>query len=175
MPLRKSPMPPARLEANRRSARKSTGPRTALGKSQSRLNGLRSGSRSCLLRDLMQALFDALPGAVAPTARAVLTPAQLRHPLFAELVGIMWQPERQLMAEIRDGSWMPDFFLYDRRWTATPSERSVQSSLGSNRQGGGESNFPPVLRRHRALVVPYGSRHIQEFGLCWYTFPCGQL
>ena len=114
MSLRKYPMTAARLEANRRNARKSTGPRTALGKSQSRLNGLRSGSRSRLLSDLLQALVDARPGAVAPTARAVLTPAQLRHPLFAELVGSMWQAERELMAKIRNGSWMPDFSKYER-------------------------------------------------------------
>jgi hypothetical protein len=86
MPLRKSPMTPARLEANRRNAQKSTGPRTPRGKSQSRLNGLRSGGRSRLYRDLLLALVDAPPGAVARTARAALTPAQARHPLFAELV-----------------------------------------------------------------------------------------
>jgi hypothetical protein len=47
-------MTPARLEANRRNgrnARKSTGPRTAQGKSQSRLNSLREGNRSALRRD----------------------------------------------------------------------------------------------------------------------------
>jgi hypothetical protein len=79
-------MTPARVEANRRNAQKSTGPRTPLGKSQSRLNGLRSGGRSRLYQDLLLALVDAPPGGVAQTARAVLTPAQARHPLFAELV-----------------------------------------------------------------------------------------
>jgi predicted membrane metal-binding protein len=86
--LRKSPLTPARLEANRRNAQKSTGPRTALGKSQSRLNGVRNGGRSRLYRDLLLALADAPPGAVIQTARAALTPAQARHPLFAELVEI---------------------------------------------------------------------------------------
>ena len=88
MSLRKSPMTPARLEANRRNAQKSTGPRTALGKSQSRLNGLRSGGRSRLYNDLLLALSDAPPCAVVQTARAALTPAQAKHPLFAELVQI---------------------------------------------------------------------------------------
>jgi hypothetical protein len=88
MLLRKSPMTPARLEANRRNAQKSTGPRTALGKSQSRLNGLRSGGRSRLYNDLVLALSDAPPGAVAEAARAALTPAQAAHPLFTELVQI---------------------------------------------------------------------------------------
>ena len=86
MLLRKSPMTPARLEANRRNAQRSTGPRTPRGKSQSRLNGLRSGGRSRLYSDLLLALSDAPPGAVARTAQAALTPAQARHPLFAELV-----------------------------------------------------------------------------------------
>jgi hypothetical protein len=47
MSLRKSPtMTPARLEANRRNAQKSTGPRTARGKAQSRMSGLKHGGRS---------------------------------------------------------------------------------------------------------------------------------
>ena len=88
MALRRSPMTPSRLEANRRNAKKSTGPRTARGKSQSRLNGMRGGGRSSLYQDLLMALSNAPPCAVAQTARAVLTPAQAAHPLFAELVQI---------------------------------------------------------------------------------------
>jgi hypothetical protein len=88
MALRKNPMSPARLKANRRNAQKSTGPRTARGKSQSRLNGLRSGGRSRLYGDLLLALADAPPCAVAQTARTALTPAQAAHPLFAQLVEI---------------------------------------------------------------------------------------
>ena len=86
-------MTPARLEANRRNAQKSTGPRTARGKSQSRLNGLRSGARSRLYGDLLLTLSDAPPGAVIQTARAALTPAQARQPLFAELVEVFHQAE----------------------------------------------------------------------------------
>jgi hypothetical protein len=93
MLLRKSPMTPARLEANRRNAQKSTGPRTAQGKSQSRLNGLRSGARSRLYRDLLLALSDAPPCAVVQTARAALTPAQAKHPLFVQLVEVFRQAE----------------------------------------------------------------------------------
>jgi hypothetical protein len=94
--LRKSPMTPARLEANRRNAQKSTGPRTARGKSQSRLNGLRRGTRSRLYRDLLLALSDAPPGEVVRAARAALTPAQAAHPLFAELVWIFRQSESEV-------------------------------------------------------------------------------
>jgi len=96
MPLRKSPMTSARLEANRRNAQKSTGPRTARGKSQSRLNGLRSGGRSRLYRDLLLALSNAPPGAVAQTARAALAPAQAGHPLFSELVEVFCQAESEV-------------------------------------------------------------------------------
>ena len=57
MPLRKPfTVSPARIEANRRNAQKSTGPRTARGKVQSRMNGLRDGGRSPLYRDLSQAI-----------------------------------------------------------------------------------------------------------------------
>jgi hypothetical protein len=114
MSSRKFPLTAARLEANRRNARKSTGPRTERGKSQSRLNALRSGSRSRLLSDLLQALVDARPGRTLQTAREVLTPAQLRHPVFIELVEIMYRSELQLMTESRDDSWMPDFSKYER-------------------------------------------------------------
>ena len=62
MSLRKSPtMTAARLEANRRSASKSTGPRTAQDKSQSRLNNLREGNRSPLRRDAVLAFLEAPP------------------------------------------------------------------------------------------------------------------
>jgi len=86
-------MTPARLQANRRNSQKSTGPCTTHGKSQSRMNGLRSGSRSRLYDDLLKALMDAPPCAVLRTARAALTPAQMAHPLFAELVEILCQAE----------------------------------------------------------------------------------
>ena len=93
MSLRKNPMTPARLEANRRNSQKSTGPRTLRGKSQSRLNRLRSGGRSRLYGDLLTALMDAPPCRVLQTARAVLTPAQMAHPLFSKLVEIFCQAE----------------------------------------------------------------------------------
>jgi hypothetical protein len=87
MSLRKSPtMTPARLEANRRNARKSTGPRTAQGKSYSRLNSLREGNRSALRRDAVLAFLEAPPCSVEDVALAILTPAQTSHPLFADIV-----------------------------------------------------------------------------------------
>jgi hypothetical protein len=72
MSLRKSALTLAHLEANRRSAKKSTRPRTGWCRAQSRMNGLRSGSLSRLDRDRMPAL-DATPlGAIPKTAPAGL-------------------------------------------------------------------------------------------------------
>src|ERR1017187_1469670 len=89
MSLRKSPtMIPARLEANRRNARKSTGPRTAQGKSHSRLNSIREGNRSAVRRDAVLAFLEAPPCSVEEVALAILTPAQTFHPLFADIVEI---------------------------------------------------------------------------------------
>jgi len=101
MLLRKSTMTPARLEANRRNAQKSTGPRTPRGKSQSRLNGLRRGSRSRLYNNLLLALLNAPPYAIAKTAQAVLTPAQAAHPLFGDLVERLCQAEIEVGLDFR--------------------------------------------------------------------------
>ncbi|MGA2986457.1 MAG: hypothetical protein ABSG32_21865 [Terriglobia bacterium] len=102
MSLRKPlTMTPARIEANRRNAEKSTGPHTARGKVQSRMNGLRSGGRSRLYHDLMQTLFYAPPGAAVRTARAAQTPEQAAHPLFTELVEMFRQAEIEVVLENR--------------------------------------------------------------------------
>jgi len=84
MSLRKPPtMTPARLEANRRNARKSTGPRTARGRAQVRFNALKNGRHSRYYRNLRMALLFAPPGAVLGS-RKFLTPEMARHRLFAE-------------------------------------------------------------------------------------------
>jgi hypothetical protein len=89
------------LAANRRNARKSTGPRTAWGKAWSRLNGLRSGTRSVLYQDLFLALLDAPPCAVERTARAKLSPAEAAHPLFSEFVDLARQAEIEVVCARR--------------------------------------------------------------------------
>jgi hypothetical protein len=97
MPLLKPyVLSPARIAANRRNARKSTGPRSARGKAQSQLNRLRNGGCSRLYQDLMWKLMDAPPGAVARTARAAMTPELAAHPLFAELAQIFCQAEAEV-------------------------------------------------------------------------------
>ena len=102
MSLHKSPtMTPARLEANRRNALKSTGPRSRRGKAQSRLNGLRHGRRAPVYRQLWEILMDAPPRAVDPTARAFLTPQEAAHPLFAEVVDLYRRAETSLILQLR--------------------------------------------------------------------------
>jgi hypothetical protein len=102
MSLRKSPtLTPARLAANRRNAQKSTGPRSAWGKAWSRLNGLRSGTRSPLHRDLCLALLDAPPCAVGRTACALLSPAEAAHPVFSEFVDLARQAEIEVVCQFR--------------------------------------------------------------------------
>ena len=94
MSLRKPDvLSPVRLAAKRRNARQSTGPRSARGRAQSRLNRLRDGGRSRLYQDLRWTLMAALPAAVAQTARGTMTPELAAYPLFAELGRIFCQVE----------------------------------------------------------------------------------
>jgi hypothetical protein len=104
MSLRKSPiLTPARLAANRRSALKSTGPRTDAGKAWSRLNGLRSGSRSPAYRKLLLALLDAPPCGIDQVARTALTPEQADHRLFARTVDSFRRVELEICRGFRLG------------------------------------------------------------------------
>jgi hypothetical protein len=87
MSLRKSPtLTPARLEANRRNAGKSTGPRTVRGKSQSSLNSLRTGNHSAVHRNFFELMLNAPPSKVHLVAEALRSPVQAAHPVFAETV-----------------------------------------------------------------------------------------
>ena len=87
---------PARRAANRRNAQKSTGPRTARGKAQSRLNGLRHGFCSPAYRQFRLALFEASPGyPVANTVCAMLTPQESCHPVYADLIDVHFEMEME--------------------------------------------------------------------------------
>jgi hypothetical protein len=87
-------MTPARWAANRRNAQKSTGPRTARGKSQCRLNGLLHGFCSPLYRQFWLALFEASPGyPVAKTVCSMLTPEESLHPVYADLIDVHFEME----------------------------------------------------------------------------------
>jgi hypothetical protein len=118
-------MTPARLAANWSNALKSTGPRTARGKAQSRLNALRTGERSVLLNRVFQALVDAPIFAIDETARAVLTPEQAAHPLFAQVVALFRDVEFGMMAPSarnREGGGAANIF-YDPSLNVTENKR----------------------------------------------------
>ena len=90
-------MTQARLEANRRNASKSTGPRTVAGKARSRMNGFRHGMRSPEYVRLLNALCDAEPGAVLRVGTECLTAAQRTHSAYLELVELFSEVERQMV------------------------------------------------------------------------------
>ena len=113
-------MTPARWAANRRNARKSTGPRTARGKAQSRLNGLRHGFCSPFYRQLWLALFEAPPGTpVAKTVCDMLSPEEIAHPVYAELINVHFE------MEMEDQKWNRRL----RRWSARQGLRNLKRSL----------------------------------------------
>jgi hypothetical protein len=100
--LRKSPtLTPALLASNRRNAKKSTGPRTARGKAQSRLNRLKEGWHSPTYINFLKALLDAPPGQVSLAAKALLKSQPVRHPLFLEAAELSVQAEIAICEENR--------------------------------------------------------------------------
>jgi hypothetical protein len=100
MSLRKSPTrTPALVEANRRNAQKSTGPRTALGKAHARLNSLRKGTRSPFYRNLLEVLFNAQPCRMEQMAKAVLSPEAAAHPVIAKTVELFCRAEAEVARE----------------------------------------------------------------------------
>jgi hypothetical protein len=97
MSLRKSPtMTPARLEANRRNSKKSTGPRTVRGKAQSKMNSLRTGDRSAHYRNFILLMLMAPPCSVGRVAQGLLTREQAAHLLFAKAVDMFYRAEGEV-------------------------------------------------------------------------------
>ena len=87
---------PARLAANRRNAQQSTGPRSARGKAQSRLNGLRHGFCSPAYRQFWRALLEAPPGyPVGNTVCTLLTPEESCHSVYANLIDVHFKMEME--------------------------------------------------------------------------------
>jgi hypothetical protein len=100
MSLRKSPtLTPARLEANHRNALKSTGPRTARGKAQSKMNSLRTGDRSARYKNFLLLMLMAPPCSVGRMAQGLLTREQAAHPFFAETVAMFYRAEGEVAVQ----------------------------------------------------------------------------
>jgi len=98
--LRKSPtLTPALLAANRRNARKSTGPKTERGKNWSRVNRLRGGMRSPTYLRFVHAVLAANPGQVRQTALAILPPHLAAHPLYREFLERVVRTDLEMAAE----------------------------------------------------------------------------
>ena len=89
MALLQRTVTPARLEANRRSAQRSTGPRTA----RTALNALRTGARSRTANRMYYAIFEAPPGGVLAMARSIMTPSELAHPYAAYMLDKFRSPD----------------------------------------------------------------------------------
>jgi len=100
--LRKSPtLTPARLEANRRNALKSTGPRSARGKAWSCRNHFRTGGDSPEYWNFFLTLMNAPPGRMGLVAETLLRAQEVRHPLFVQLAELAVQAEVELCQEVR--------------------------------------------------------------------------
>jgi hypothetical protein len=113
-------MTPARLAANRRNAQKSTGPRTARGKAQSSMNGLRHGSCSPTYRRFWLALRDAPPGyTVGKTVCDLLTTEQSWHRVFADRIEVF------IAMEMEDRAYTHRV----RRNRARRAQRAAERSL----------------------------------------------
>jgi hypothetical protein len=126
---------PARRAANRRNAQKSTGPLTARGKAQSRWNGLRHGFCSPAYRQFRLALFEAPPGyPVAKTVGAMLTPEESSHPVYADLIDVHFEMEREDRA----------YSQRVRRRRASQARRDSERSLESLENKGSSENTNPA-------------------------------
>ena len=82
----------ARLAANRRSALKSTGPRTEAGKRRSSLNAMRGGGRSNAMDRFWKVLATAPVGEVLETADRLMTREQRTHPWVDAMLEHFWSP-----------------------------------------------------------------------------------
>ena len=114
MPLRKCfTLTPARIEANRRNAQESIGPRTPQGKDKSRMNGLRNGVRFPLYPGLVQALFDVPPCAMDKAKRTPIvnsnTPVDAT--MFMKMQGLRGNSRDLPKMYITDDKW-----LIEQRW-----------------------------------------------------------
>ena len=115
MSLRKSPtLTVALLEANRRNAALSTGPRTRRGKAVSRMNRFRHGGRSRQFAAFVEALAATPPGYLCRFAKEGLPRISYRPPLFRNMAEAAVQAEIELCG----GTFRP---------TATTKKNSPQT------------------------------------------------
>jgi len=100
--------------ANRRSALKSTGPRTDAGKRRSSLNRLRGGGRSKTKKLFWQVIMTAPVGEVLQTTDRLMTHEQRTHPRIEALLAFHWSPQDILRPRFNEGRLDVDQKTYDR-------------------------------------------------------------
>jgi hypothetical protein len=130
---------PKQVAANRRNAEKSTGPKTARGKSRTRLNALKQGSHANLSvlpgedAELYQGRLDAWTGHLAP-----LGPVE--HYLVQRAVQISWQLDRADRCQVAR-------LTHEAR--ATADVDAAETSAGADRLAFDPSDSGERLRKHQ--------------------------
>lgn len=124
MSLRRSPRPTDRaLEARRQNALKSTGPRTAKGKSRVRLNSLRHGRRSAHL-----ARFVAYMGLNWRLIRGLDNLSRAPD----EALGPVLRPLVRRWLALECGTWSRELERFDRRLLQQQEKARRQSNRQAN-------------------------------------------
>lgn len=99
---RRMPPSPKRIEANRRNARRSTGPRTAEGKKRSSQNARYDHSKMCSVDASVTTENDATFYCHIQDMHDIFKPhTVLQHQLFPQLCALQWTLNRMIEAEVK--------------------------------------------------------------------------
>lgn len=158
---------PAQIAANRRNARKSTGPRTVNGKVKSRMNALRHGltAESCVLPGESCEAFDHLRARLVAEFRPVRV---LDEILVDRLAGLVWRLrrvgmfERELMAWIGERQAEAFDQPSDQRLLGWRGEQPTQSALGMKTGRSLEEFFDKDFALRLARYEAHLARQVQS-------------
>jgi hypothetical protein len=144
------------LAARRANALKSTGPRTAKGKSYSRLNALKHGFFS---RDVVNAVLDGPDrveefNAMLNALLEEYDPQSARERIMIdEVAACCWRIRRLMRYECR-ATWLDDDGYRERATTQDPTDE-IAATLGYDNQGARERIFRKLRRAGLdTLVLP---------------------
>ena len=154
---------PRQLAARRANALKSTGPRTAEGKTIARLNALKHGFFSC---DVVNSVLD---GPIRVEEFTTILDALLEEYdpqsvreriLIDEVAACCWRIRRLLRYECREG-WADDDSYRRRARTETPSE-SMAALMGYDQQTARERTFRKLRRAGLETFILPAERDIDK-------------
>jgi hypothetical protein len=154
---------PRQLAARRANALKSTGPRTAEGKTIARLNALKHGFFSC---DVVNSVLD---GPIRVEEFTTILDALLEEYdpqsvreriLIDEVAACRWRIRRLLRYECREG-WVDDDYYRRRARTETPSE-AMAALMGHDRQTARERTFRKLHRAGPETFILPAERDIDK-------------